>query len=318
VQLAQLYERRREGALDCSILVPVYNGARFIDESLPSVFAQNDVRAEIIISDDRSTDGSLERVLELARAYRGPHDVLVLRTGERAEFEHVPRLAERARAEVLIAAHQDDIAYPGRSRALLNAMQRKGVKLASSIADYRKDGDRLPPSQELLQRVRAFKNAEPFLYTGHDVLIGSRFAMHADLFRLFPKLERSHLSGGLDILLPIRALMIGEIARIERPLLQCELHHDRWSNKLWDMNRPETAAFGYALRRLAVLDCARRELDGAHKAGHVGAQRQQLLLRWLKRAHSHFAAELVKAREALLRAGFTMCWTPPAEDPPPG
>jgi len=318
VELARLYERRQGGALDCSILVPVYNGARFIAESLPSVFAQQDVRAEIIVSDDGSSDGSLERVLELARAYRGAHDVEVLKTSARAEFEHVPLLAQRARCEILIAAHQDDIAYPGRSRALVNAMKKKGVRLASSIADYRKDGEKLPPSQEMLQQVRAFKSAEAFLYNGYDVLIGSRFAMHADLFRLFPTLERSYLSGGLDILLPIRALILGEIARVERPLLQCELHDERWSNKLWDAQRAETAVFGYALRRLSVLECALQELGKAHKDGHMSAERQQMLLRWLRRARAYFAGELVKAREALVREGFRLSWTPPAEGRRPG
>jgi len=318
VELAQLYERRQAGALDCSILVPVFNGARFIAESLPTVFAQQDVRAEILISDDCSSDDSLERVLELARAYKGAHDVVVLKTTARAEFEHMPMLAARARCEVLIAAHQDDVAYPARSRSLLNAMRREGVKLVSSIADYRQDGRKLPPSQELLQQVRGFKTGEPFLYNGYDVIIGSRFAMHADLFRLFPRLERAYLTGGLDVLLPIRALMLGEIARIERPLLQCELHDERWSTKLWDAQRPETAVFGYAMRRLAVLECALQEVAQAHKDGHVSAERHQHLVRWLRRARAFFAAELVKAREGLIRAGFTLSWTPPAGDRRPG
>ena len=44
--LEKLYERRGEGAPECSILFPVWNGMKFIRESLPAPLAQEGVRAE--------------------------------------------------------------------------------------------------------------------------------------------------------------------------------------------------------------------------------------------------------------------------------
>lgn len=44
---------------EVSVLVPCFNGARYLDESLSSVLAQNDCSFEVIVSDDASTDDSL-------------------------------------------------------------------------------------------------------------------------------------------------------------------------------------------------------------------------------------------------------------------
>jgi GT2 family glycosyltransferase len=48
-----------------SVLVPCFNGARYLDESLTSVLAQADCSFEVIVSDDASTDDSLA----IARGY---------------------------------------------------------------------------------------------------------------------------------------------------------------------------------------------------------------------------------------------------------
>jgi hypothetical protein len=313
VQLAQLYERRQPGALDCSVLFTVWNGARFVEETLPSVLAQEGVRAEILVSDDCSSDDSLERLRATVMAYEGPHDIVLLRAPVRTEIEHQQLLAERARSDLLIAAHQDDVSYPGRMLALVEAMRQPGVVLATSVADYRQEGAKqtVPPSAKALAKVRRFKTLEPFLYSNYDVLIGSRFAVRADLLRLFPRLEPSYLTCGDDIILGIRAMMLGKIARIARPLLCCGLHEDRWSKRLWDESNPRTVAFGYALRRMTVLQRAVEELARTHGTGRMDAKLYERMLGWITRARSHFAVELVKAREALVLDGYQLSWKAP-------
>ena len=51
-----------------SVVVPVYNGAEFIAEALGSVAAQTYPRWECVVADNRSTDGTVEVVAELAAA----------------------------------------------------------------------------------------------------------------------------------------------------------------------------------------------------------------------------------------------------------
>jgi glycosyltransferase involved in cell wall biosynthesis len=46
-------------AVDVSVAMCTYNGARFVGEQLRSIFAQSEVPAEIVIVDDRSTDNTV-------------------------------------------------------------------------------------------------------------------------------------------------------------------------------------------------------------------------------------------------------------------
>lgn len=311
--LEKLYERRGEGAPACSILFPVWNGTKFIRESLPAALAQEGVRAEVLISDDSSTDGSLKLLLEIAKAYQGPHDVVVYRGTKRLELAHMPSLAAEARSEVLIQAHQDDFSKPHRARVLREAM-RSGVYLASSAASWRRgDGGAIPTREEMAEKAAAFETAEPFLYSGHGVLIGARYAMHADLFRLFPRLEPAYLTGGVDIILAIRAAMLGDIAILKEKLLTCTMHKQRWSFQIYARGDERAQEFSHALRRLAVLERAFQELADARSRGLLGPERHDRLHGWMQKARRHFRKTAVQVHEALLRDGFKLTWKPPGE-----
>ena len=45
-----------------SVIVPCYNGERFIDQSIESVYLQDYTPIELIVVDDGSTDRSAERI----------------------------------------------------------------------------------------------------------------------------------------------------------------------------------------------------------------------------------------------------------------
>jgi rhamnosyltransferase len=49
------------------VLLATHNGVRYIDEQLQSVIAQQGVRIRVYVSDDQSTDGTWERLQQLAR-----------------------------------------------------------------------------------------------------------------------------------------------------------------------------------------------------------------------------------------------------------
>ena len=59
----------REAEVLITAVVPLYNGARFIEESLRSVFAQTLPPAEVIVVDDGSTDDGPAIVEGLAREF---------------------------------------------------------------------------------------------------------------------------------------------------------------------------------------------------------------------------------------------------------
>ena len=58
-----------------SVVIPVYNRARELERALASIAAQTRPVAEVIVVDDRSSDGSVET----ACGFQGPFEVVVLR-----------------------------------------------------------------------------------------------------------------------------------------------------------------------------------------------------------------------------------------------
>jgi glycosyltransferase involved in cell wall biosynthesis len=61
-----------------SVIIPTYNGVRFVGEALRSVFAQTQPPKEVIVVDDASTDGTPEMVRYLAEEKTVPLGLLVL------------------------------------------------------------------------------------------------------------------------------------------------------------------------------------------------------------------------------------------------
>ena len=58
-RLVEIWSREGSAEPDCSVIVPVYDGARFLAQSIPAVLAQSDIVCDILISDDCSSDSSL-------------------------------------------------------------------------------------------------------------------------------------------------------------------------------------------------------------------------------------------------------------------
>ena len=50
------------------VVIPLYNGARFIDETLQSVISQTHPHYEVVVVDDGSSDDSVERVRRWSHA----------------------------------------------------------------------------------------------------------------------------------------------------------------------------------------------------------------------------------------------------------
>lgn len=120
-----------------TVAVPTFNGGPYLVEAIRSILAQEDVAFDLVVSDDRSDDGSLEMVRALA--------------GDRARIEVNPerlglagnwnRCAERARTPLVAIFHQDDVMMPGHLAAHVGAFALDGevglVASASEVIDER-------------------------------------------------------------------------------------------------------------------------------------------------------------------------------------
>jgi glycosyltransferase involved in cell wall biosynthesis len=111
-----------------SIVVPVFNGARYLRQSLESILAQTYPHFEVIVMDDASTDDTPQILASFGDRIRH-----VRQPSNRGQFDNVSDGIERARGEFIAVYHSDDIYLPTiveREAAFLVAHPQAGAVFA--------------------------------------------------------------------------------------------------------------------------------------------------------------------------------------------
>lgn len=93
-----------------SVIMPAYNVARFIDEAIRSVLAQERVSFELLIADDASTDRTWQRIARYLEDRRVRAWRLRSRQGAAAARNF---LIARARGRYISICDADDVMLPG-------------------------------------------------------------------------------------------------------------------------------------------------------------------------------------------------------------
>jgi glycosyltransferase involved in cell wall biosynthesis len=211
-----------------SVCVPLYNGERYLAETLNSVVTQQGVDLEIIIGDDGSTDRSLEIAKDFAQHY--PHlkwsiRSLGARLGMAGNWNACIRAATGDYVKVM---GQDDLIYPAASASQAELLEKNpSVSLVVSGCNIisgagrkiftrpRKRGASIYPGSEvaadcLLQRANLI---------GEPVTVMAR---RQDLLRLggFSAQHRYYI----DLELWLRLLGIGDCAVIKEPQSAFRIH----------------------------------------------------------------------------------------------
>lgn len=170
-----------------SVVTPVYNGANYLAECIESVLRQTYPSFEYVISDNRSTDNSLE----IARAYAA-HDPRIRVVDHDEHLSH--HLASWNRAMRLISpdaayakvVHADDWLYDRCLELMVDVAERNptvGLVGAYRVDENRVNLDGLPPSVEVLlgrdvARSHLLGRPLPFLFGSPTSTL-----MRADLVR---------------------------------------------------------------------------------------------------------------------------------------
>lgn len=102
-----------------SVILPVYNAGKFIDEAIESVLMQDFQDFELLLLDDGSTDGSLARLQYFARQDRR---CMVHSWQNRGLIATLNAGIDLAKSEILIRMDQDDICRQNRFTKQLEYM----------------------------------------------------------------------------------------------------------------------------------------------------------------------------------------------------
>jgi len=92
-----------------SVVIPTYNGASFLPETLASVFAQTELPAEIIVVDDCSTDETLTVVQSISKESPVPLRLISLPRNQGGPSKPLNLGIEAAHSSIIALLDQDDL-----------------------------------------------------------------------------------------------------------------------------------------------------------------------------------------------------------------
>ena len=145
------------------VLLATYNGGKWLDEQLRSIFEQSGVKVSVIVSDDRSTDSTTN----IVQSWSG-HAPLILMPGATERFGsahrnflRLIREAPLGDAEYVALADQDDIWLPDKLARAVHCLRTLPADAYSSdVIAFWSDGRR-----------RFIRKSQP--QRSHDYLFGS-------------------------------------------------------------------------------------------------------------------------------------------------
>ena len=109
-----------------SVILPVYNGAPYLDEAIKSILSQTYSNFEFIIINDGSTDNSLE----IINRYKSIDDrIKVISRENRGLISSLNEGIEKSEGTYIARIDQDDVSLPGRLEAQLNYMLKNHLDI---------------------------------------------------------------------------------------------------------------------------------------------------------------------------------------------
>lgn len=156
----------REMTPQVAVLLASYNGIRWIAEQISSIFSQQDVNVELIVSDDMSTDGTWEWLQNAAQT--NSQIVLLPRIGKLGSagknFYRLLLAIDLTDAEFIALSDQDDIWHPSKLIHQIECLKQGGFSAVSSnVEAFWPDGKTktIIKSQPQRQFDFAFESAGP-------------------------------------------------------------------------------------------------------------------------------------------------------------
>src|SRR5882672_10435002 len=208
------------------------NQERFIREAVEAAFAQTYSPLEIILSDDCSEDRTFELMCEMAKAYRGPHRIVLNRNPVRRSIGgHINRIMEVSQGELILAAAGDDISLPRRTQATYEAWEssgRKATSIHSKIFQIDEEGNSIDeifknegtevPARLVEQKVQPMK----YVQTLEPLIFGCAHAFSRKLYNVFGNLPDEVIHE--DNALGFRSILAGQLLFINEPLVKYRIH----------------------------------------------------------------------------------------------
>ena len=134
-----------------SVVIPMYNSKKYIQQAIDSVLEQTFKDAEIIVVDNYSTDGSYELC---KKTYANDKNVSILRNQENrgVAFSRNRGISE-ARGKYVAFLDSDDVFLPYALELLYNTAEQYQSEVVSSIGYMMSNDENIPKDFSGISRV---------------------------------------------------------------------------------------------------------------------------------------------------------------------
>lgn len=201
-----------------------YNQEKYIAEAIKGAFMQTYSPLEIIISDDCSTDGTVEIIEKLIKSYNGKH--LIKFNCNKQNLGLVPHFNDvvlnYCEGDYIVVAAGDDISYPDRTVISYNFIKNKKNTYAADfdVDKINNEGVALKASHE---EVDSFSGLKDLLMRKKIKRNGCSRIYKRELFTVFGPLNNQCPTE--DTPSVVRALLIGNLWFSNKKVLKYRMHN---------------------------------------------------------------------------------------------
>lgn len=205
-----------------TLALSTWNHERYVEQAVRAALTQDYSPLEIIVSDDASSDRTVEIVERLIGEYRGPHRVRLNRNARNLGVgAHNDLLMQMAQGEMVVLSAGDDIDERDRVGAVAQAwLAGQGATMAVGAPMPMIDEQGVATGNVIRVQVAGQVTAESLAQAG-CAIGGGAFARR--LYELFGPIG-GEVRTAEDIVLGFRAALAGRVAVLERPLIRYRQH----------------------------------------------------------------------------------------------
>lgn len=217
-----------------SVIMPTYNGARFLRPQIESILAQSDGDFELLAMDDGSTDDTAAIVDDYARRDRRVRRLPS--TGNLGQRGRLRQLTDAATGEYLAIADQDDVWHPERNARLLAAVGDRAMAFGRSQLI---DGEGRDLGRSILEALELRPDVGPL-----QALFQPLVSAHASLVRR-DRIDVATYHGAreFDLVMGLEALFSAGLAYVDDAVVFHRMH---------DANQHNVNIMGAGVRRRLV------------------------------------------------------------------
>ncbi len=206
-----------------SFIVLSYNQDKYIKEAIEGAISQLYRPLEIILSDDSSTDGTYQSIVEASTKHSGDAKLIVNRTRKNVGLTtHLNEVIKIANGQLIVVAAGDDISVPERTSDLVERWSKSGYSSGSIFSGFEAIEENGKPIR--ISGTEEFRTDESWLkiqdqdYNVFGSYPGCTHAFTPDTFRIFGDISKEIFQE--DIVIQLRSALVGGVGFVNKPLVK--------------------------------------------------------------------------------------------------